>query len=468
MIVPVILCGGSGTRLWPLSRQQYPKQFLPLIDKHTLLQNTVKRLDGIDSLANPVVLCHENHRFIVADQLHQIDCRPEALILEPIGRNTAPAVAIAALHTLAQDRNPILLVLPADHHINDIKRFHQSVALGTHLAQEGYLVTFGIVPTSPETGYGYIQKGAALDVLAGNKECGFAIARFVEKPDRDTAQNYVNSGEYCWNSGMFMFSARQVLAEMEKSAPTIVAACRTTYANSAMDPDFLRLNHDEFSACPSDSIDYAVMEHTQKGAMLPLSAGWNDLGSWPALWQEGVKDDKGNVFHGDIIAHDVHDSYLHASHRLLTAVGLDRHIVVETADAVFVAPHNRGQDVKQIVAQLDLAHRNETRSRSQSHHPWGTSETIAKTDRYQISRMTLNPGADIPEQRHLHGVTHWVVVHGTAQVVQNNQKTILKTCEAIHIGPNVTPCLKNPDQTPLELIEVQMKAPNPIQAEPQP
>ncbi len=220
MIVPVILCGGSGTRLWPLSRQQYPKQFLPLIDKHTLLQNTVKRLDGIDSLANPVVLCHENHRFIVADQLHQIDCRPEALILEPIGRNTAPAVAIAALHTLAQDRNPILLVLPADHHINDIKRFHQSVALGTHLAQEGYLVTFGIVPTSPETGYGYIQKGAALDVLAGNKECGFAIARFVEKPDRDTAQNYVNSGEYCWNSGMFMFSARQVLAEMEKSMPS--------------------------------------------------------------------------------------------------------------------------------------------------------------------------------------------------------------------------------------------------------
>jgi len=454
MIVPVILSGGSGTRLWPLSRQQHPKQFLPLVNEHTLLQNTIRRLDGFESMADPLVLCNENHRFIVAEQLQQIGCRPAGIVLEPVGRNTAPAVAVAALQVLEQGKNPVLLVLPADHHINDINRFHAALAVGAQLAKKGHLVTYGIVPTSPETGYGYIHKGVSIAISAQMEESAFLIARFVEKPDLDTARRYVNSGDYCWNSGMFMFTAKQVLAEMEKSAPEITAACRGAYTQGHRDLDFFRLDKKAFSACPSDSIDYAVMEHTKKGAMVPLEAGWNDLGSWRSMWQEGTKDTGGNVISGDVIAHDVNDSYLHASHRLLTAVGLDRQIVVETSDAVFVAPRNRVQDVKKIVTQLQSAHRRETRSHRRVYRPWGWSEKVLEGDRFQVKRISLKPGAKISLQKHIHRAEHWVLVQGTAEVVKGEKKFTLKQNESAYIPPGVFHQLGNPGQHPLELIEI--------------
>jgi len=454
MIVPVILCGGSGTRLWPLSRQEHPKQFLPLVNEHTLLQNTIQRLDGLDSMAAPLVLCNQSHRFIVAEQLQQIDCRPAAIILEPVGRNTAPAVTIAALHALEQGKNPVLLVLPADHHINDIKRFHAALAAGDQLAKKGHLITFGIVPTSPETGYGYIQKGKQIFISNGMEESAFLIARFVEKPDYDTAGRYMNSGEYCWNSGMFMFTAEQVLTEMEKSAPEITAACRRACTRGHRDLDFFRLDKEAFSVCPSDSIDYAVMEHTQKGAMVPLGAGWNDLGSWRSLWQEGIKDTDGNVISGDVITHDVNDSYLHASHRLLAAVGLDRHIVVETSDAVFVAPRNRVQGVKKIVKQLQSARRRETRSHRRIYRPWGWSEEVLEGDQFQVKRIMLKPGAGISLQKHIHRAEHWVLVRGTAEVVKGEKKFTLGQNESTYIPPGVLHQLENPGQHPLELIEI--------------
>jgi mannose-1-phosphate guanylyltransferase/mannose-6-phosphate isomerase len=454
MIVPVILCGGSGTRLWPLSRQKQPKQFLPLINEYTLLQNTIRRLEDFEPMADPVVLCHESHRFIVAEQLRQIGCRPAAIILEPVGRNTAPAVTVAALHALKQGKNPILLVLPADHHINDIKRLHTALAAGAQLAKKGHLITFGIVPTSAETGYGYIHKGEPIVVSTQMEAPAFLIAQFVEKPDHDTARGYVKSGEYCWNSGIFVFAADQVLAEMEKSAPEIAAVCRRAYSQGHREHDFFRLDEKTFSACPSDSIDYAVMEHTNNGAMIALEAGWSDLGSWRSLWQEGIKDTDGNVISGDIIVQDVNDSYLHASHRLLAAVGLDRHIVVETSDAVFVAPRNRVQDVKEIVEQLQSARRREARSHPRAYRPWGWSEAILEGDQFQVKQITLKPGAKISLQKHIHRAEHWILVRGTAKVVKGEEKFTLEQNESTYIPPGVYHQLENPGQNPLDLIEI--------------
>ena len=351
MIIPVILAGGSGTRLWPLSRKLHPKQVLALLGDRTLVQETVLRLRGLDAAA-PVVICNDEHRFIVAEQLRDLDERPAALILEPVARNTAPAVAVAALYALAQSPDATLLMLPADHLITDSSAFHTAVVQAVDYARDGHLVTFGIVPAAPETGYGYIMQGAAMPHGPGRK-----IQRFVEKPDTATAEGYVRSGQYFWNSGMFVLRADAVLAELTRFAPEIVRGCRESLEKAVSDLDFLRLDHDAFAACPEDSIDYAVMERTDRSVMVPLSCGWSDLGSWDALWQAGEKDGDGNVTRGDVLLCDVRDSFLHAETRLLAAVGLENHIVVETSDAVLVSPRDRVQEVKKLVDRLKAQNR---------------------------------------------------------------------------------------------------------------
>jgi len=451
MIIPVILAGGSGTRLWPLSRKLYPKQLLPLLDRNTLVQNTLARLQGLDAMAEPVIICNEEHRFIIAEQMRAMGVNPSAIILEPVGRNTAPAVAVAALSVLASDPDAVLLVLPADHLIADPAGFHDAVREAAAHAEKGHLVTFGIVPTAPETGYGYIRQGAALQGSSAR-----AIDRFVEKPDLATAQGYVASGEYFWNSGMFVFRADAVLAELERFAPAIVQACRNALDSARQDLDFLRLDRDAFAACPEDSVDYAVMEQTDKGVMVPLSCGWNDLGSWDALWQAGQQDESGNVLKGDVVTCDVRDSYLHAETRLLAAVGLENHIVVETADAVLISPRDRVQEVKKIVDKLKAENRIEAVSHKKVFRPWGHYESIGDGARYQVKRITVSPGHVLSLQKHFHRAEHWVVVQGTALVTRDGEEIMLRENESVYLPLGAVHRLLNPGKIPLELIEVQV------------
>jgi mannose-1-phosphate guanylyltransferase/mannose-1-phosphate guanylyltransferase/mannose-6-phosphate isomerase len=451
MIIPVILAGGSGTRLWPLSRKLYPKQLLPLLDRNTLVQNTLARLQGLDAMAEPVIICNEEHRFIIAEQMRAMGVNPSAIILEPVGRNTAPAVAVAALSVLASDPDAVLLVLPADHLIADPAGFHDAVREAAAHAEKGHLVTFGIVPTAPETGYGYIRQGAALQGSSAR-----AIDRFVEKPDLATAEGYVASGEYFWNSGMFVFRADAVLAELERFAPAIVQACRNALDSARQDLDFLRLDRDAFAACPEDSVDYAVMEQTDKGVMVPLSCGWNDLGSWDALWQAGQQDGSGNVLKGDVVTCDVRDSYLHAETRLLAAVGLENHIVVETADAVLISPRDRVQEVKKIVDKLKAENRIEAVSHKKVFRPWGHYESIGDGARYQVKRITVSPGHVLSLQKHFHRAEHWVVVQGTALVTRDGEEIMLRENESVYLPLGAVHRLLNPGKIPLELIEVQV------------
>lgn len=450
MVIPVILAGGSGTRLWPLSRELHPKQLIGLIDEYTMLQNTVLRLEGFEGMARPIVICNENHRFMVAEQLRSIGIDPLAIMLEPVGRNTAPALAAAALKALETDDNPTLLVLPADHTITYTEKLYDAMREGVALAETGRLITFGIVPESPETGYGYIRKGAPVD-----KGDAVVIDRFVEKPDLDTAKEYLASGDYCWNSGMFMFGSHDVLGEMERFVPEIVSACRGAVEKGTSDLDFFRLDHDTFSACPEDSIDYAVMEKTDKGVMIPLSAGWNDVGSWDAIWQIGEKDDEGNVLKGDVVTHDVSSSLLQAESRMIAAIGIEDMIVVETKDAVLVAPRDRGQDVKKIVNQLKANTRNEAQLHTVVYRPWGSYEGIDNSDRFQVKRITVKPGAELSLQKHFHRAEHWVVVRGTAIVTRDDEKILLKEDESTYISLGTVHRLENPGKIPLELIEVQ-------------
>jgi mannose-1-phosphate guanylyltransferase/mannose-1-phosphate guanylyltransferase/mannose-6-phosphate isomerase len=451
MIIPVILAGGSGTRLWPLSRKLYPKQLLPLLDRHTLVQNTLLRLQGLEGIADPVVICNEEHRFIIAEQLRAMDANPSAIILEPVGRNTAPAVAVAALRVLAIDPRAVMLVLPADHLIGDPGSFHAAVTEAAAHAEKGHLVTFGIVPTAPETGYGYIRQGRALDGSSAR-----AIDRFVEKPDLATAEGYVASGEYFWNSGMFVFRADTVLAELERFAPAIVEACRRSLDAARLDLDFLRLDGEAFAACPEDSVDYAVMEQTDRGVMVPLSCGWNDLGSWDALWQAGNRDECGNVTKGDVVTCDVRNSYLHAETRLLAAVGLENHIVVETSDAVLISPRDRVQEVKKIVDKLKAENRIEAVSHKKVFRPWGHYESIGDGARYQVKRITVTPGQVLSLQKHFHRAEHWVVVQGTALVTRDGEEIMLRENESVYLPLGAVHRLSNPGKIPLELIEVQV------------
>ncbi len=394
MLIPVILSGGSGTRLWPLSRELYPKQLLPLVGDRTMLQETAARLEGLADLGAPVVVCNESHRFMVAEQLRESGAAPQAIILEPVGRNTAPAVAVAALVALEKshvkgkggaDADPLLLVLPADHVIRNVEAFQAAVAAGRAAADAGKLVTFGIVPDRPETGYGYIrrEKGAGP---------AYAVAEFVEKPDAATAEKYVASGDYFWNSGMFMFRARAFLAELGAHAPAILAACERAVAAAKRDLDFTRLPEAEFGACPSDSIDYAVMEKTRAAVVVPMSAGWSDVGSWSALQDALPTDAAGNVTAGDVLVEDAHGCYLHSTSRLIAAVGLRDHVVVETKDAVLVAPRDRVQDVKQLVQQLKAQGRYETALHREVFRPWGSYDSVDSGERFQVKRLVGEAG----------------------------------------------------------------------------
>ncbi|MGZ8189966.1 MAG: mannose-1-phosphate guanylyltransferase/mannose-6-phosphate isomerase, partial [Methylococcaceae bacterium] len=398
-MIPVILSGGSGTRLWPLSRGQYPKQFLPLASNYTMLQETMRRLDGIAGLKAPIAVCNEDHRFMLAEQLWEIGVKPAAIILEPVGKNTAPAVAMAALSATSED--DILLVLPADHVIANLDAFHKAIVQAKVLAGQGFLVTFGIVPTEPETGYGYIKR----DKLEHGE--AFKVAAFVEKPDLDTAKHYLQSGDYFWNSGMFAFKAGRFLQELEKFNPEMLSACRQALGTATVDMDFVRLDKAVFSACPADSIDYAVMEKTDKAVVIPLDADWNDVGSWSALWDVTTKDASGNAISGDVLTVDSHNSFIHAEHKLVTVIGIDDLVVVETGDAVMIAPKDRVQEVKEIVAQLKALGRSEAEIHKKVYRPWGHFDSVDSGERHQTKRMVVKPGAKLSLQKHHHRAEHW-------------------------------------------------------------
>jgi mannose-1-phosphate guanylyltransferase/mannose-6-phosphate isomerase len=454
MIIPVIIAGGSGTRLWPLSRELYPKQLLPLVDCRTMLQNTLMRLSGFDDFSRPIIVCNECHRFIVAEQLREINIQPASIILEPEGRNTAPAVAAAALSACSSDPDALLLVLPADHHIDDVNGFRQAVRTGASFARDLHLVTFGVVPIAAETGYGYIKKGEPL-CSAGCGEAAMKLGGFVEKPDRETAHRYLDSGEYLWNSGMFMFQASRVLEELDRYAPEIVRACRQAFAEGASDFDFFRLGKEAFHSCPSDSLDYAVMERTDKGAVIPLSVGWNDVGSWDALWEINSKDEHQNVVVGDVLMEDVKTSYIHSTKRLVAAIGVENLIIVETPDAVLVSTRDRAQDIKLLVGRIKTGGRDEAASHKRVCRPWGAYECVDSETRFQVKRITVKPGAKLSLQKHHHRAEHWVVVHGTALVTRGEEQILLKEDESTYIPLGVNHRLENPGKIPLELIEVQ-------------
>ena len=456
MIVPVILSGGSGSRLWPLSRQLYPKQLLALTGERTLIQQTANRLLGMDDTGPPIIICNEEHRFLVAEQMQETGIKPDAIILEPVGRNTAPAVAVAAFHAMDRGEDPLLLVLPADHIIKRLDVFQDAVQAGSEHAESGGLVTFGIVPEAPETGYGYIRKGAVVEKFSHRmvKEV-CKVDRFVEKPDRETAEQYVKSGEYLWNSGMFLFKASVFLEELKKFEPEMFKHSQEAYKKAVKDLDFTRLDGESFEACPSDSIDYAVMEKTDRALVVPVDAGWSDIGSWSALWEAGLKDSDGNVLHGDVITHDTKGSYLYSDSRLIAAVGLRDHIVIETADAVLVAPKSRVQEIKTIVNYLKGQNRQEAYLHRRVYRPWGSYETIAMGDRFQVKLITVNPGAALSLQMHHHRAEHWIVVKGTAKVTRGDEEIMLSENQSTFIPLGMKHRLENPGVIALELIEVQ-------------
>lgn len=457
MIVPVILSGGSGTRLWPLSRQEYPKQLLPLIGDLSLLQNTALRLQGLADVRAPLVICNESHRFIVAEQLRQIDRRPAAVILEPMGRNTAPAVAVAAIHLASGGEDPILGIMPSDHVIADPAAFVRAVKIALPLALEGSLVTFGIIPDRPETGFGYIRKGALLKTAGkeNGEPAAFAVERFVEKPDQAAAESYLTGGEYTWNSGIFLFRASIILDEMERFCPDILESCRAALAESQTDLDFIRLGEKAFSSCRAESIDYAVMEKTSRAVVVPLDAGWNDVGSWQALWEMEQPDADGNVLKGDVVVRDCRDNLFHAHSRLLAAVGVGNLVVVETPDAVLVADRSQAQRVKEIAEQLKEKKRAEFFGHVKVHRPWGSYQTVDHEERFQVKRITVNPGASLSLQLHHHRAEHWVVVKGTARVICDDKEIMLSENQSTFIPLGTRHRLENPGKIPLELIEVQ-------------
>jgi mannose-1-phosphate guanylyltransferase/mannose-6-phosphate isomerase len=451
MIVPVILAGGSGSRLWPLSRSAYPKQLLPLVSGHTLLQDTILRMQAIPGVAVPLVICNQEHRFLVAEQLKQIGVTNAAIILEPIGKNTAPAAAVAALYSSQNEvSNATLLVLPADHIIQDVTALATAIKHAEKNAQAGRLVTFGIAPARAETGYGYIKSASH-----ANAEQGYKVLEFVEKPDHATAKAYIASGQYYWNSGMFMFQSTSYLAELAKYAPDMLQACKRAVKSMTTDLDFLRLPQEEFATCPSNSIDYAVMEKTQNAVLVPLNAGWNDIGSWAALCDVMEADQDGNVIQGDVIVRQVNNSYLRAENRMLAVIGLDNHIVVETADVVLVAHKDNCQDVKEIVSNLKQKQRTEIDLHRRVYRPWGYYEMIDKSNCSQVKHITVNPGASLSLQVHQHRSEHWVVVSGVAEVTRGEEVFTIKANESTYIPQGVKHRLANPHEEKLEIIEVQ-------------
>lgn len=450
LVRPVLLCGGSGTRLWPLSRTHFPKQFLRLADDFSLLQNTLRRLDGLAGQGGPIAVANENHRFLLAEQLLEMGLTAD-ILLEPAARNTAPAVAAAAVHALAQATGgeaPLLLVLPSDHVIADVAAFQRAIQVAIPHACSGALVTFGIVPTRAETGYGYIRRGLPLDG-------GFVLDRFVEKPDAATARTYLDAGEYFWNSGMFLFRADIYLAELERFAPAIRQCATTAVEKARRDLDFLRLDPAAFAASPSDSIDYAIMEKAGNGVVIPLDAGWNDIGAWDALAALGPADASGNTVRGDVLTVDTSDSVVFAAGRLVATVGVRDLVVVATPDAVLVADRHNAQDVKKVVEALKRAAREETEFQHVVHRPWGSYEGLAHGPRYQVKRILVKPGASLSLQKHHHRAEHWIVVKGTAMVVRGEETMLLSENQSTYIPLGVVHRLENPGCIDLEIIEVQ-------------
>lgn len=450
-IIPVILSGGSGSRLWPLSRKHYPKQFLPLFGDKTMLQETVARLVDMSGTQPPVIVCNEEHRFLVAEQMQQMGQTTGAILLEPIGRNTAPAVVVAALHALQNNDDPLLLVLPADHVIQQPEHLHTAINEGVDIAMDGKLVTFGIVPHHAETGYGYIEKGERL--LSVETAC--QVKQFVEKPDQQTAQAHLDSGDYLWNSGMFLFQAKQYLAELEMHEPQMLKACQQALQQATVDFDFTRLHKESFMASPAESIDYAVMEKTNNAAVIPLDAGWSDVGSWSSLWEVSEQDEQGNVQIGDVLTTDTDNSYLYSSGRLVATVGLSNHIVIETADAVLVADKNKSQDVKEIVNLLKECNCLRSETHRKVYRPWGNYDSVDEGERFQVKRIVVNSGATLSLQMHYHRAEHWIVVKGTARVTRGNETLLLEENQSTYIPLGTQHRLENPGTIPLEIIEVQ-------------
>ena len=448
VVHPVVLSGGAGTRLWPISRTLYPKQLLPLVSARTMLQETVRRVTG-KRFAPHLVVCNEEHRFVIAEQLRELEIAPSNIVLEPVGRNTAPAAAVAALLLAKHDAGALMLLLPSDHVIKDVARFHGAVETGLAAAKHGALVTFAIPPTGPETGYGYIRRG---DPYEGIDGC-FRVARFVEKPDLKAARRYVRAGDYHWNSGIFLFPVGRYLEELERLQPEMLESCRAV-AGATDDLDFLRLEGEAFAEIEPLSIDYAVMEHTDKAVVVPADMGWTDVGSWSALWEIGTKDADGNVVLGDAIAHDTKDSYIRSDGRLVAAVGLDK-VVVVTDDAVLVVPRDMAENVKKVVEDLERAGRTEHNVHSRVYRPWGHYQTIDAGDRFQVKRLHVNPRQKLSLQLHHHRAEHWVVVSGTAKVTRGDETFLLHENESTYLPPGVKHALENPGEAPLRLIEVQ-------------
>ncbi|MBL8482435.1 MAG: mannose-1-phosphate guanylyltransferase/mannose-6-phosphate isomerase [Rhodocyclaceae bacterium] len=461
-ILPVILSGGSGTRLWPLSRERYPKQLLNLTTERTLLQETALRLEsGVPDMpvaANPIVVCNEEYRFITAEQLRQVGRPPSLMLLEPMGRNTAPALALAALAGSRSGADPILLVMPADHVVENVAAFRTAIAAGARHSAAGAVVTFGIVPDRAETGYGYLRSGEALDGPGAAR----GLQRFVEKPDLATAQSYVESGEYLWNSGIFMGKASVWIALLQRYQGAMYEACVRALAEGSADADFFRVGRAAFESCPSDSIDYALMEPLTAEAerpvaavVVPMSAGWSDVGAWDSLWAIADKDGDGNVTRGDVVLHDTRDSLIFAESRMVSCLGVDKVVVVETPDAVMVASKDSTQDVKKIVARLKRDQRQQADNHRKVYRPWGYYDSIDGGERFQVKRIVVNPGASLSLQMHYHRAEHWVVVRGTARVTRGDESILLSENQSTYIPLGTTHRLENPGKVPLEIIEVQ-------------
>lgn len=446
-MIPVIISGGTGTRLWPLSRKNKPKQFLSLFGEYSLFQNTLSRLSGLQDIDSPLIVCNTEHRFMVAEQLQEIDIAAKDIILEPCARNTAPAIALAALRAIENDKDAVLLVLAADHVIQNIPAFHKAIEQAKKHAEQDKLVTFGIQPQSAHTGYGYIE--------AGKKDQPSEVKRFIEKPELSTAESYLAAGNFFWNSGMFMFKASAYLDELQQHSPEMLSACKASLEKSVIDLDFIRVETESFEHSPSDSIDYAVMEKTTKAFVVPLDAGWSDVGSWSSLWEAFPQDENNNVIIGDVITDSVHNSYIHSENRLVTVLGLDDVVVVETHDAIMVAHKDQAQEVKKIVEALNKQERKEVLTHRKCYRPWGSYDSVDYGERFQVKRITVNPGASLSLQMHYHRAEHWVVVSGTAEVTRDDEVILLGENESTFIPLGSVHRLRNPGRVPLEIVEVQ-------------
>jgi len=451
-ITPIILCGGSGTRLWPLSRKQHPKQYLPLISDNTMLQETILRLRGLDNLTDPIIVCNAEHRFLAAEQCQQIDITSPTILLEPVGRNTAPAIAAAALQSLKKTDNASLLILSADHDIQDVEAFHRAIIIASQQAQGGKLTTFGVVPTGANTRYGYIK--ASQEAIDG----AYKVEAFVEKPDLKTAERYFEKGNYLWNSGMFMFKAETFISELTTHSPEIITSVNNAINNAKYDLDFIRLSKQAFELSPSDSIDYALMEKSNNVVVVPLDARWSDIGAWQALYDIGKKDVNGNVFKGDVIAKDTTNTYIIANHHMVATIGVDNLIVVDTHDATFIATQDKAQEVKSIVESLKAKGRDEGIKNRKVYRPWGWYDSIEVGSFFQVKRLHINPGAKLSLQMHYKRAEHWVVVSGTATVIKEEEISVLKAGESTYIPIGTTHSLENKTKEQLEIIEVQSGA----------